>query len=997
MKRILFFILLIAAWACNEAEPLPNGDESIGGMTSFRLEVSGDGNKYETRSILSEENIEGKVTEVTLAAYDGNGALVGTSHYKTGQSTVSMNLGANSSCHVYALANMGDMSGRFPASEDRVKEMEYMLSSYQDVGTRGIPMCDDITVTAGSQDNLFSLERLFARITVNIRHSRLADSSTEDHYAYNLCNKSLYVRQANSRMRPFAPEGSRAEAAADILALSDYNPDLNDMDTYEGPLEEWQLGPGPGYLKEVSYVLYVPENVQGPLLEGNTDPFGKVPENLSPAYRDICTYLEFNAVKENSMGYSGNLMYRYYLGADNTTDFSVERNSCYELNLDFTEEGFFVDSWKVTREGWEDNRTLDILEDSYKVLVGGKTNVMVHFNRNISDGADSEPFPDRWEYEFDEEAMRRAGLTVSFDPNTLVTGKNGHKDFCFEVSASEDADTEASFTMMVRTTDGTIEDRAVLRAVEPIKLPYSWDKSPEYVSQYGILSVSGYEESDLPLSISVSDESKLSCEALGNGSFKVKAIGKGESTLKISSCDGFKAAVVPLTILAPVLKLDNNNSQIELSPDGAAVSIGFEYLDFSGSPIQDVDNDAWESSLKPVVSNSPYFDVKVTGDSFEIFVSRLYGDDGVQIEEGSIYNLELVPANCPDALSQKIKVKVTDPFVNVTPKKYGSLDDYTLFGLSTTDPDLRERYAYAIVNNVSVELGGDKIVADPNYVRAELVPKYSDDYTHENGVFRLDWLSGSGNMPMRMNPVYASTKHSAGPHDVMIMVENRHSGERIGVSYGTLDIYVHTAIGAEARFDKSRCCDPVGDRTFADVYNDLRLTDVYPYPNSTDYIYYMDVTMKFMTDVSGVLAFEKLRDNDPEYDAETFLRPSRNDGDLQENLLISIDNGEDDREEPAGERFGMERMLYRALLTSTYDHELTTTNLRDYFFGYKYGRGGTAYAPSFRITDNISTKYAYYFTPSKFSDHHDKNGQGYYVIHFLEEIESDTCNWIYLY
>ncbi len=993
------FLPLIALLSCDMAEPVLKSDGRDyvqEEMTMFSVEISGVRKCYETRSVLTDENIETRITGITLAAYGENGALVDAKHYTSDFSEMSLSIGTNISCNIYALANMGDMSAMFPSSEDDVPLMEYTVSSYEQVDECGIPMCAELTVWSGTQENIIYLDRLFAKVNVRILHTGLADASSEYPYVFNMCNKSLYMRQVNGRLTPFADGGSRAEHYGDIMDIADYNPNLNDKNTYQGPLKPSELGPGPGYLQDISYVFYIPENVQGRLLPGNSDPFGKVYDNIGPDAGDVCTYLEFNAKKERSLGYEGSVMFRYYLGADNTSDFSVERNCRYDLTLDFTEEGFFADSWKVTRgDDWTDYRSLYFLEDSYQIYKGGTVDVMVHFNRNISGTTDSEPYPDRWLYDFDETAMNNAGLSFSFDPHTLVTAENGCKEFCFRFTAADDAEAGESFPLTVMTTDGSIVDHAVLNIVGSTGLSASWNSRPEYVSQYGTFTVSGYEASDLPLKYSVSDESKLSCIKLGDDMFRVVAYGSGPSAIIVSSSDGSKTASVSLDVSAPRLKLDE--ASVELNPDGRSVSVGYEYLTASGNPLANVSMDAWNSVLKPSVTGSPYFETDAYENTFDIYVGRLYdGDD--RIDAGGIYDIEIVPQKCGDVAGASMSVTVVDPFEDVVQRDYGSIDDYTLFGLTSANASIKGLFTSEIQKNSSFSFDGPLVNSDPSCVKAELVPRWRNGFSYENGVYELSWNRLNGDISIKQRAVDHSTKHSAGIHDVMVMVENRHSSETIDASCGTIGIYVHTAIGADAEFNKRQCCYPVGGQTFAGSYNAIAPNNVYPYPNSTNYIHYMDVTMKWMTNVSGVFVFEQLRSRSIAYDSDKFLLPSRKDGEVHEKLLFSVYTGTGNRDEQGGGRHGVGHVLYRALMTQTYDYNLSDATLKELFLGYKSGSASGSFAPAYKVSDigenAVSTQSPFYFAPSKYPDYRDEDGNGYHVFHFLEELVPRTCGWI---
>ena len=91
----------------------------------------------------------------------------------------------------------------------------------------------------------------------------------------------------------------------------------------------------------------------------------------------------------------------------------------------------------------------------------------------------------------DDEAMASAGLTYSFDPSVLVTGKNGYKDFCIRVVASGDARVGASIPITAVTYDGRVSDRTVISVAAPSAFSPKWsfDVFPGY-SRIGSSSVS---------------------------------------------------------------------------------------------------------------------------------------------------------------------------------------------------------------------------------------------------------------------------------------------------------------------------------------------------------------------------------------------------------------------------------------------------------------------------------------------------------------------------
>ena len=118
MKRILICCcIMLAAMACRVQEDShvssiqENKRETVG----FCAEVNG---RYASvssvRSILPEELIENKVTQVTLASFDENGRLTDTGYFTEDLSLMKLDIASDGSSNVYALVNMGDMTGLVP-------------------------------------------------------------------------------------------------------------------------------------------------------------------------------------------------------------------------------------------------------------------------------------------------------------------------------------------------------------------------------------------------------------------------------------------------------------------------------------------------------------------------------------------------------------------------------------------------------------------------------------------------------------------------------------------------------------------------------------------------------------------------------------------------------------------------------------------------------------------------------------------------------------------
>lgn len=1015
-SRIALAAVIALLVSCVSHESDDNVADGGGGAVEACFEMGIVGMEDATRSILPEETIETKVSQVTLASYDSDGFLTDARYYQSGFSSMKLYVRNEGAGNVYALVNMGDMTKEFPDDEKDVASVRFDVVSYEEVAKVGIPMSGVLkNLEDGASGGVIPVDRLFAKICVRILHKGLDDAEEGKTYVHNMCNLSLFVRQANRRLLPFASRGSKALTNRDVMDESDYNPDMNDPDAYQGSLSGNALGPGPGYFQDTTFVFYVPENMQGRLLPSNKDPFGKVYENIrdigGKTYSDICTYVEFNAWKEGSQGYQGSVMYRYYLGADNVSDFNVVRNKRYDLTLDFTEEGFFVDSWKVTRgDDWDDMRTLRFVDEPFEIYPGGTEDVMVHFHRFASYDTSSENRPDLWSYEVSASAMSAAGLSCSFNPTYLKNGENGYMDFFLSFKASERAVVGRSVPIKIRTSDGELSDETTITIVKRPLMKAVWDYKPEYVSQTGYLSVEGYDGAGLPLKIKSSDNKIASCSSYDEDTFRIIVLKEGNVTFTVTTSDGSESLAVPLTVRAPSLSLDKTS--LELNPDGRSVSFSYRYLKDSGEPLDNYDSGVFAAYLKPKFAGPDYFAGSVSMSEIVLFIDKL-SVPGSVIEPGGIYTLDVSASNCPGAGTKRMSVKVTDPFAGIAVTDLGDIDDYTLFTLSGTDADLRSAFASSISSNVTRTVKGPVPDADVSCVSVALTPRWQGSFSYANDVYSVTRDSSTGLVTIRQNGVTASSCHSAGKHDLMMYVINRHSQEKLEASCGWFDIYVHAAIGAEASFGKQRCSYSLGGMTFAGVYNQIVGRTVFP-TNSTSWIHYMDVTMKFLTPVSGVSVFEKVRNGDTSSDAADMLRPGKADGaaDTDTRLVYSVCANADSRMgvcgEPGGVRGGVGRMLYRALYMQTFDYDLSATNLKQYFFGYLEPSvpARSSHAPSYTIhdmnggssvTDNIVTsRSAYYFSPASCAAYRDSSGKGYHVIHFLETVVPKTCGWVNL-
>lgn len=266
----------------------------------------------------------------------------------------------------FSLADaLGD---EFPMDETNLEAMVYRLdggdlnSTYRrerfaEVATCGIPYVHvrktvntvaQLSAGKGIPDS-DKCKRLFSKVTVRIDHSAFDGSGANPDF---FVNKKLYLRQVNGRLQPFSGISQKASETVDVLSESDYDPDMRATNA-----------------SVATYSFYVPENMQGTLLPGNTDSRRKTRNELlaqgKAAAEPYVTYVEFEgALDPAAGGYGGDVTYRFYVGSDNCSNFDLERGREYDIRLSFRVGSLFEPDWKVELDNWTDTRLFCLTADA---------------------------------------------------------------------------------------------------------------------------------------------------------------------------------------------------------------------------------------------------------------------------------------------------------------------------------------------------------------------------------------------------------------------------------------------------------------------------------------------------------------------------------------------------------------------------------------------------------------------------------------------------------
>ena len=313
---------------------------------SFDLEEL-DPESIDTRSSLTDNNIEGKKTSVTLAAYT-NGTLYAKQNYTSSLTSMSLSLEKGYTYNVYALVNMGDMTSQVPNAENALSSVTYAIPSYTSgntsVNSRGIPMAgvlENLSVTSStSGTKTVPVKRLLAKVEATF---------SCDWDGAVITGAKVY--NMNAQLKPFGT--SAAASASDILSFQEIH------------------GSSQGSSSTLNATFYVPENMQG-TISGINSSENKSPDknNTVNSRRARLTYMEAT-VRSTNGPVAGNITYRSYLGSNATNNFDIERNTRYLWTVNYHSDRTQDPDWK--REG--DMFRIQVTADRTEAYVGETVNL----------------------------------------------------------------------------------------------------------------------------------------------------------------------------------------------------------------------------------------------------------------------------------------------------------------------------------------------------------------------------------------------------------------------------------------------------------------------------------------------------------------------------------------------------------------------------------------------------------------------------------------------
>lgn len=269
------------------------------------------------------------ISNCNIFVYNQSGALVESAYSGSGAvPSLSLLCAGGETYKFYCVCNTGDITGiGLFSRETALVNYQYSVADYDDIidGNGAVPMTGSTPplFIADGMNVHITLTRCVALISLRLDDTALVESTIE----------ITSIRMRNTPRKVGLFQSSAVQSAFDRSASGDR--------ASAGELAAVNNG---GAVE-----FYMLENDQGELLPSNTVCQTKWFEDGS-VYEDICSYMELEGTYDNqgsSNPRHGTFTYRFYLGENETTDFSVIRNRHYHIVVKLNDDGVDEVSWRV--------------------------------------------------------------------------------------------------------------------------------------------------------------------------------------------------------------------------------------------------------------------------------------------------------------------------------------------------------------------------------------------------------------------------------------------------------------------------------------------------------------------------------------------------------------------------------------------------------------------------------------------------------------------------
>lgn len=592
--RFLIAATLTAVSSCRVAQPDMNIPENMERVT-VRIDIQ-PVSSAPTRTVTIPNttlgNVENEINAYSIGIYDRqSGDLVYTDHID-GTASVNVLLQKGHPYSAVAIANLSDQATNLPEKYDDLDGMAVLLpASWDDV--EYIPMSGRLEDFLPGDDIAVPVERLFAKVNLTLRISELGKTGVSNFPG------QISVRDINRRLLPFNPDGCAALSQEDIIALGDSAFADQAIQTINHDNSE-QV-----------FTFYVPANMKGTLLPDNTDPYLKNETTLVRTRHErqqieTLTYLDYTCSVDttpDALPFSGGLHYRFYLGADNVTNFDVEANTQYNVTLTLLLDTAITEAdWKVEHDDdWNDLRswkwrtgttagtwsgatllpTTTLLAGNFEMIgfsvgdkwnPGSSSNGILYYNRTSQYGVESYS---GWKWtESTEKFLERSGLEISWNKAKTIMYINA-KNACVFGSVdlvATDWDEKHRFSIPLEI----ISDRTYLE-----------EDTDCYIGQEKEFYIRGFSGTDSAYSVSAPDgwfgpQGSITGTSSETACLKMKFSETGTKKFTVTKNGTGETFTFIVTSNHPVLKIDNETDGIEVPVNGEASSISYSLYKSDG-------------------------------------------------------------------------------------------------------------------------------------------------------------------------------------------------------------------------------------------------------------------------------------------------------------------------------------------------------------------------------------------------------------------------------
>lgn len=404
---------------------------------------------------------------------------------------------------IFAFANAGR---QYPPEDESVMEnYVFDLPSMTTMAEKGIPMSAVLRSVSPAEFHGIDFVRMFGKANLSfVNTAVMADYRI---LRARLCNCA-------SAIKAFRNSAAESVCPGDFLSEDDVDI-LNDGG---------------------EVVLYFPENLQGKLLPGNVDPKKRIPSAIGDNAEN-CTYLEIVADVQTPTAHYSNAVFRAFLGANLSDDFSLTRNTSYRVNLDFGSVMLTEEEWRKVPGEYEVTGSISLssseipvfasLSSSLSTLevsvpVGAEYIVSIPGNIGKSTLA----------FSMDAGFLPEAGGKTVFCEDGTFTFTSSSK---MKNTAFGTAPQLTSIPVTVETTDGVLKETVTVHLYEsgfPIKF--------RYVDGYLWVSVEN------PLSVRMKFDIAMTCGTL-SGEYSDR---KTDSVTLTPGRNWTRISAVPSQVLA---------------------------------------------------------------------------------------------------------------------------------------------------------------------------------------------------------------------------------------------------------------------------------------------------------------------------------------------------------------------------------------------------------------------------------------------------------------